>query len=80
MPMPITRSAIQRIADHRIRAAIAAGEMDGMPGAGKPIPGIDDAYDPRTPAPLVELVPPSRPTWLPFEASPEALTFYALNR
>jgi hypothetical protein len=46
MPMPITRSAIQRIADHRIRAAIAAGEMDGMPGAGKPIAGIDDAYDP----------------------------------
>jgi hypothetical protein len=42
----ISSSAVERIAEIRIRAAIEAGEMDGLPGLGKPIPGIDEAYDP----------------------------------
>ncbi len=30
----------------QIQQAIRAGEFDGLPGAGKPIPGIDGPYDP----------------------------------
>lgn len=32
--------------DEQIRAAQAAGEFDGLEGAGKPIPGIEAPYDP----------------------------------
>jgi DnaJ-like protein len=42
----LTRSAIARIAENRIREAIEAGELDDLPGLGKPIPGIDEPYDP----------------------------------
>lgn len=42
----IPSSAVERIAEIRIRAALEAGEMDGLPGLGKPIPGIDEPYDP----------------------------------
>lgn len=38
-------SAVQRIAENRIREAIAQGQFDNLPGEGKPIPGIDDPYD-----------------------------------
>jgi hypothetical protein len=43
----ISRAAVERIAENRIREAIATGEMDGLPGLGRPIPGIDEPYDPR---------------------------------
>lgn len=40
-PLLIQR-AIQRIAEQRIAAAQRAGQFDHLPGAGKPIPGIDE--------------------------------------
>lgn len=43
----LSRSAIARIAEIRIREAIDAGELDNLPGLGKPIPGIDEPYDPH---------------------------------
>jgi len=39
--------AIQIIADNKIRAAIAAGEFDNLPGFGKPLESIDEPYDPH---------------------------------
>jgi len=42
----LTRSAIARIAENRIREAVEAGELEDLPGLGKPIPGIDEPYDP----------------------------------
>ncbi len=42
----LSRSAIARIAENRIREAIAAGELENLPGLGKPIAGIDEPYDP----------------------------------
>lgn len=42
----LSRSAIARIAENRIREAIEAGELEDLPGLGKPIPGIDEPYDP----------------------------------
>lgn len=33
------------LAEDRILAAQAAGEFDNLPGFGKPIPDIDEAYD-----------------------------------
>ena len=35
-----------RLADNRIRDAQERGEFDNLPGAGKPIPDIDQPYDP----------------------------------
>lgn len=32
--------------ERKIREAMEAGEFDGLPGAGRPIPDIDEAYDP----------------------------------
>ena len=32
--------------ERRIREAMEAGQFDNLPGAGKPIPGIDDPPDP----------------------------------
>jgi hypothetical protein len=46
MAPPITRAAIERLAERKIRAAIEAGEFADLPGTGKPIPGIDEPYDP----------------------------------
>jgi hypothetical protein len=37
---------MQVVADNKIRAAIAAGEFDNLPGLGKPSPLIDEPYDP----------------------------------
>jgi len=42
----LPRSAIARVAEKRIREAIEAGELDDLPGLGKPIAGIDEPYDP----------------------------------
>jgi DnaJ-like protein len=42
----LSPSAIARIAENRIREAIEAGELENLPGLGKPIPGIDEPYDP----------------------------------
>jgi len=42
----LSRSAIARIAEMRVREAIDAGEFENLPGLGKPIPGIDEPYDP----------------------------------
>jgi hypothetical protein len=36
----------RRLADNRIRDAQERGEFDNLPGAGKPIPDIDEPYDP----------------------------------
>jgi hypothetical protein len=37
--------AMERMAEQRIVEAIERGEFDNLPGAGKPIPGIDESYD-----------------------------------
>ena len=42
----LTRQTIQRLAENRIREAMENGEFDDLPGLGKPIPGIDEPYDP----------------------------------
>jgi Domain of unknown function (DUF1992) len=42
----MTRQTIQRVAENRIREAMENGEFDDLPGLGKPIPGIDEPYDP----------------------------------
>jgi hypothetical protein len=39
--------AIQIIADNKIRAAIAAGEFDNLPGLGQPAAIFDEPYDPH---------------------------------
>lgn len=41
-----TQRAIERVAENRIRQAMAEGAFDGLPGEGKPIAGIDEPYDP----------------------------------
>jgi hypothetical protein len=42
----ISRSAVERIAEMRIRAAMEEGCFDNLPGQGRPIAGIDEPYDP----------------------------------
>ena len=37
---------IPSLADRRIREAMERGEFDGLPGAGQPIPDLEDGYDP----------------------------------
>ena len=37
---------IPSLADRRIREAMEKGEFDDLPGAGEPIPDLDDGYDP----------------------------------
>jgi hypothetical protein len=41
-----SRRAIQRIAENRITHAIEEGQFDNLPGLGKPIPDIDEPYEP----------------------------------
>lgn len=36
---------LQLVAEHKIFAAIEAGEFDNLPGMGKPCPLIDEPYD-----------------------------------
>ena len=38
--------AVQRIAENRIQEAMETGAFDDLPGLGKPIPDIDEPYDP----------------------------------
>jgi len=42
----LSRRAIELIADNRIRQAMEEGQFDDLPGLGKPIPDIDEPYDP----------------------------------
>ena len=37
---------IPSLADRRIREAMERGEFDDLPGAGEPIPDLEDSYDP----------------------------------
>lgn len=46
MTSRLSRAAVERLAENRIRAALEAGEFEGLLGLGKPIPGIDEPYDP----------------------------------
>ncbi len=41
-----SRSAIERIAENRVLHAMEEGAFDNLPGFGKPLPGIDEPYDP----------------------------------
>lgn len=43
----ISRRAIELIADNRIRQAMEEGQFDDLPGLGRPIPDIDEPYDPE---------------------------------
>ena len=42
----ISRRAVELIADNRVRQAMEEGQFDDLPGLGKPIPDIDEPYDP----------------------------------
>jgi hypothetical protein len=42
----ISRRAVEILADNRIRQAMEEGKFDNLPGFGKPIPDIDEPYDP----------------------------------
>jgi hypothetical protein len=42
----LSERAIQIVAEHKILAAIEAGEFDNLPGFGRPSPLIDEPYDP----------------------------------
>lgn len=41
-----SRGTVERIAENRIREAMEEGKLDELPGLGKPIPDIDEPYDP----------------------------------
>lgn len=41
-----SRSAIERISENRVLSAMEEGAFDNLPGEGKPLPGIDEPYDP----------------------------------
>jgi hypothetical protein len=45
MDEAIIRRAIRRVAEQRIREAMESGQFDELPGAGKPLPETDAAYD-----------------------------------
>ena len=45
-PRPSTMAARGAFADELVRQAIARGEFDDLPLAGKPIPGLSGRYDP----------------------------------
>jgi hypothetical protein len=42
----LSRRAVELISDNRIRQAMEEGQFDNLPGFGKPIPDIDEPYDP----------------------------------
>jgi hypothetical protein len=42
----ISRRIVERVAENRILQAIEAGQLDDLPGLGRPIPDIDEPYDP----------------------------------
>jgi len=37
--------AVRRVAEQRIREAMDAGRFDELPGAGQPLPGVDEPWD-----------------------------------
>ncbi|HEX7180612.1 MAG TPA: DUF1992 domain-containing protein [Thermoanaerobaculia bacterium] len=41
-----SRRAIELVAENRIRNAMEEGKFEDLPGFGKPIPDIDEPYDP----------------------------------
>jgi hypothetical protein len=43
--VPKPKLPFDSLAEQRIRAALAAGEFDNLPGFGQPIPGIDEPHD-----------------------------------
>ena len=43
---PFSEQALRRIAEEKILAAYEAGEFERLPGFGKPLPLIDEHYDP----------------------------------
>ena len=45
-PLALSDSTLTRIADAKIQAAIDEGQFDNLPGLGKPLPLLDEAYDP----------------------------------
>ena len=45
MKQPFSERAIQIIAEDKIRAALREGEFDQLPGLGRPLACLDDAYD-----------------------------------
>ncbi|TWT32293.1 hypothetical protein KOR34_40550 [Posidoniimonas corsicana] len=45
-PISFSDSTIARIADAKLQAAIEEGQFDNLPGLGKPLPLIDEPYDP----------------------------------
>lgn len=42
----LSSRVIELVAENRIREAIAEGKLDNLAGEGKPIPDIDEPYDP----------------------------------
>jgi len=44
--MPIDDDLQASLVERKIQEAMAAGEFDDLPGAGKPIPDLDLTYDP----------------------------------
>jgi hypothetical protein len=42
----ISRRAVELLADNRILQAVEEGKFDNLPGFGKPIPDVDEPYDP----------------------------------
>lgn len=42
----MSRRALDIIVENRIREAMEEGKFDDLPGIGKPIPDIDEPYDP----------------------------------
>jgi hypothetical protein len=46
MSRAISRRAVGALAENRIQQAVEEGKFDGLPGLGKPIPDIDEPYDP----------------------------------
>lgn len=46
MSRAISRRAVEVLAENRIQQAVEEGKFDDLPGCGKPIPDIDDPYDP----------------------------------
>lgn len=43
--MHFTQQAIERVAENRIREAVAQGRFDNLAGAGKPIADLDEPFD-----------------------------------
>jgi hypothetical protein len=79
MTMP---SRFQSVVDAQVRAAEARGAFDNLPGAGKPIPGLDEPDDPmwwlkgfiqRENVPTEMLLPPGLAMRREIEKLPETL-------